>query len=64
MKAMEGTVRRENVREKMVDSVIMIESFRPRDIIRAKVLSLGDSVRSIYLSTAGEELGVMIAQHE
>ena len=48
----------------MVDSVIMIESFRPRDIIRAKVISLGDSIRSIYLSTANENLGVLVAQNE
>lgn len=51
-KALEGTIKKENVREKMIDSVVMIESFKPRDIVRAKVLSLGDSIRSIYLSTA------------
>lgn len=47
----------------MVDSVVMIDSFRPRDIVRSKVISLGDSVRSIYLSTASENLGVLVAQH-
>lgn len=36
----------------MIDSVIMIECFRPKDIVKAKVISLGDSIRGIYLSTA------------
>lgn len=45
----------------MVDSVIMIDSFRPRDIIKAKVLSLGDSLRGMYLTTASENLGVLVA---
>lgn len=63
-KALEGTIKKENVREKMIDSVVMIDSFRPRDIVRARVISLGDSIRSIYLSTASENLGVLIAQHE
>ena len=48
----------------MIDSVVMIDSFRPKDIVKAKVLSLGDSVRSVYLTTASEDLGVLVAQHE
>lgn len=48
----------------MIDSVVMMECFREKDIVRGKVISLGDSIRSIYLSTAGEELGVLIAQNE
>lgn len=47
----------------MVDSVVMIESFKPRDIIKAKVISLGDSLRGIYLTTAAENLGVLVAEH-
>ena len=42
-KAVEGTIRKENVREKMIDSVVMVECFRPRDIVKGKVISLGDS---------------------
>jgi exosome complex component CSL4 len=51
-KNIEGTIRKEHVREKLVDQVVMIESFRPNDIIKAKVISLGDSSRSLYLTTA------------
>ena len=42
----------------------MIESFRPNDIIKARVISLGDSSRSLYLSTASEDLGVLVAKNE
>lgn len=51
-KVLEGAIRKENVREKMIDSVVMIECFKPRDIVKAKVISLGDSLRGIYLTTA------------
>lgn len=44
-----------------VDSVEIYNSFRPGDIVRAQVISLGD-VRSYYLSTAKNELGVILAQ--
>lgn len=42
----------------------MIDSFRPNDIIRAKVISLGDSSRNLYLTTAAEDLGVLVAKNE
>jgi exosome complex component CSL4 len=42
----------------------MIESFKPNDIIKAKVISLGDSSRSLYLTTAAEDLGVVVAKCE
>nr|VVW87927.1 unnamed protein product [Nymphaea colorata] len=42
----------------------MIDSFRPNDIIKAKVISLGDSSRSLYLTTAAEDLGVVVAKAE
>ena len=45
----------------MIDSVVMIDSFRPKDIVKARVLSLGDSIRSVYLTTASEDLGVLVA---
>ena len=63
-KAVEGTIRKENGREKMIDSVVMVECFRPRDIVKGKVISLGDSIRSVYVSTGGEELGVLVAEQE
>eukprot|EP00455_Lapot_gusevi_P000405 TRINITY_DN10190_c0_g1_i1.p1 TRINITY_DN10190_c0_g1~~TRINITY_DN10190_c0_g1_i1.p1 ORF type:complete len:238 (-),score=20.48 TRINITY_DN10190_c0_g1_i1:19-651(-) len=55
-----GKVRREDVRAFEVDAVEIYKSFRPGDIIRAQVISLGDS-RSYYLSTAKNELGVILA---
>ena len=42
----------------------MVDSFRPTDIVKAKVISLGDSARNLYLSTAGEDLGVLVARNE
>jgi exosome complex component CSL4 len=43
------------------DKVKIYTSFRPGDIIRAQVISLGDA-RSYYLSTAQNELGVIFAK--
>lgn len=37
--------------------------FRPGDVVRARVLSLGDA-RSFYLTTAAEDLGVVFARSE
>jgi len=48
----------------MVDQVVMLDSFRPNDIIKAKVISLGDSSRNLYLTTAAEDLGVLLAKNE
>lgn len=39
----------------------MYKCFLPGDVVRAKVISLGDS-RSFYLSTAENELGVILAK--
>jgi exosome complex component CSL4 len=52
--------RREDVRALDIDSVEIFKSFRPGDIIRASVISLGDA-KSYYLSTAQNELGVVLA---
>lgn len=41
----------------------MNESFRVGDILRAAVISLGDE-RNYYVSTAGNEFGVVIAKSE
>ena len=50
-----------DVRATEIDKVVMSDCFRPGDIIRAMVLSLGDS-RSYYLTTAKNELGVVYAK--
>lgn len=42
------------------DKVKIYNSFRPGDIIKAEVISLGDA-RSYILSTAKNELGVIFA---
>ena len=56
-----GMIRQRDVRAFDVDAVEIYKSFRPADIVRAVVLSLGDS-KSYFLSTARNELGVILAQ--
>lgn len=58
-----GIIRKEDVRATKKDLVKMYESFRPGDIVLARVLSLGDS-QSYFLSTAENELGVIYACSE
>jgi exosome complex component CSL4 len=58
-----GVIRREDVRLSEIDKVVMAECFKPGDIVRAKVLSLGDA-RQYYLSTAASEFGVLWAMNE
>lgn len=41
--------------------VEVLSCFRPGDIVRAEVLSVGDA-RSYYLTTAKNELGVVFAK--
>ena len=53
-----GVIRSRDVRSFEIDSVEIYNSFRPGDIVRAQVISLGDA-RSYYLSTAKNELGVI-----
>eukprot|EP00941_MAST-03F_sp_MAST-3F-sp1_P002958 g2958.t1 len=55
-----GVIRRLDIRRVEVDKVKIYESFRPGDIVRAQIISLGDS-RSYYLSTAKPQLGVINA---
>jgi len=43
-----------------VDKVVMYDCFRPGDVVRAEVVSLGDA-RSYHLTTARNELGVVHA---
>jgi exosome complex component CSL4 len=55
-----GTIRQRDVRAFDIDSVELYKSFRPGDLVRAQVLSLGDA-RSYFLSTARNDLGVILA---
>eukprot|EP01122_Echinamoeba_exundans_P017336 TRINITY_DN9117_c0_g1_i1.p1 TRINITY_DN9117_c0_g1~~TRINITY_DN9117_c0_g1_i1.p1 ORF type:complete len:206 (+),score=24.03 TRINITY_DN9117_c0_g1_i1:27-620(+) len=56
-----GTIKSTDVRAAQTDSVEMYKCFRPGDIVRAEVISLGDA-RSYYLSTAKNEYGVIFAK--
>ncbi|GAA5986934.1 hypothetical protein JCM10908_000962 [Rhodotorula pacifica] len=55
-----GIIRSQDVRQTAKDSVKTWSCFRPGDVVRAKVISLGDS-RSYFLSTAANALGVLFA---
>ena len=55
-----GVIRLHDIREFDVDNLEILNCFRPGDVIKAHVLSLGDS-RSVYLSTYGEQFGVIMA---
>ncbi|CAO3627420.1 unnamed protein product [Cunninghamella blakesleeana] len=55
-----GVIRTQDVRATEKDKVKIYNSFRPGDIVKAEVISLGDS-RSYFLSTAKNELGVIFA---
>ncbi|KAI8881263.1 hypothetical protein K501DRAFT_253439 [Backusella circina FSU 941] len=55
-----GAIRTQDVRAAEKDKVKIYNSFRPGDIVKAEVISLGDA-RSYFLSTAKNELGVIFA---
>ncbi|CAG2055442.1 unnamed protein product, partial [Timema podura] len=61
-----GILRKEDVRATEKDRVEMIKCFRPGDIILARVVSFlpMKEVHSYQLSTAENELGVVIAHSE
>ncbi|QSZ37414.1 hypothetical protein DSL72_009512 [Monilinia vaccinii-corymbosi] len=59
----QGLIRVQDVRATEKDKVKIYESFRPGDIVRAVVISLGDQ-QSYFLSTARNELGVIMATSE
>ena len=59
----QGLIRVQDVRAVEKDKVKIIESFRPGDVVRAAVISLGDQ-SNYYLSTARNELGVVLATSE
>lgn len=56
----QGVVRSQDVRSTEKDKVKLADCFRPGDIVKAQVISLGDA-RSYYLSTEGNNLGVIYA---
>lgn len=58
-----GLIRQQDIRATEIDKVKVTESFRVGDVVRARVISLGDE-RSYYLSTARNELGVVMATSE
>jgi exosome complex component CSL4 len=55
-----GVIRIQDVRATEIDKVQLHLCFRPGDLVRAEVISLGDT-RSYFLSTAKNELGVVEA---
>ncbi|KFH46650.1 Exosome complex component-like protein [Hapsidospora chrysogenum ATCC 11550] len=59
----QGLIRVQDVRATEKDKVKIYESFKPGDIVRAQVISLGDQA-NYYLSTASNELGVIMATSE
>lgn len=56
-----GTIRVNDIQVVQGEVVEVYKSFRPGDLIRAEVLSLGDS-RTYYLTTAKPEYGVVLAK--
>ncbi|KAK9466979.1 hypothetical protein V1512DRAFT_238644 [Lipomyces arxii] len=58
-----GIIRVQDVRETEKDKVIMQNCFKPGDLVRAMVISLGDGT-NYYLSTARNDLGVVFAISE
>ncbi|KAG9235231.1 hypothetical protein BJ875DRAFT_279946 [Amylocarpus encephaloides] len=59
----QGLIRVQDVRATEKDKVKIFESFRPGDVVRAAVISLGDQ-SNYYLSTARNNLGVIMATSE
>jgi exosome complex component CSL4 len=55
-----GLIRKEDIRLGATEEVKVHESFRPGDVVLARIISLGDS-RRFFLSTAENELGVIRA---
>ncbi len=49
-----------DIREFETDNLDILDCFRPGDVIKAHVISLGDS-RNVFLSTCGEGYGVIMA---
>ena len=63
MVPLHAVLRKEDVRATEKDTVQMFHCFRPGDIVRARVISLGGS-QAYMLSTAENELGVLMVCSE
>lgn len=59
----QALIRKEDVRAVEKDRVVLEEAFRVGDIVRAVIVSVGDQT-AYYASTAGNELGVVMARSE
>ncbi|XP_034037171.1 exosome complex component CSL4-like [Thalassophryne amazonica] len=59
-----GIIRKEDVRATEKDKVVMYKSFRGGDLVLAKVISLGDVQSNYLLTTAENNLGVLLAYSE
>ncbi|KAL2048218.1 hypothetical protein N7G274_000129 [Stereocaulon virgatum] len=58
-----AVIRKEDVRATEKEKVVTAEGFRVGDVVRGVVISLGDQ-SNYYLSTARNELGVIMAKSE
>ncbi|KAG7661301.1 CSL4 [[Candida] subhashii] len=56
-----GVIRSQDIRATERDKVKVVECFKPGDIVRAMIISLGDG-NNYYLSTARNDLGVVFAK--
>lgn len=56
-----GIILQKDIRLTGGDEVLISDSFRPGDIVKTLVVALGDQ-KSFHLSTARNELGVILAQ--
>ena len=59
----QAVLRKEDIRTHEKDKIVMNDMYRVGDIIRATIISLGDE-RNYYISTAGNEFGVVVATSE
>ena len=57
----QGIIQKKDTRQARTDTVEIYKCFRPGDVVKAKVVSLGEQ-RHYILSTASNELGVVLAQ--
>ncbi|RCK55908.1 Exosome complex component CSL4 [Candida viswanathii] len=58
-----GVIRMSDIRSTERDKLKIIDCFKPGDIVRAVIISLGDG-SNYYLSTARNDLGVVFAKSE
>lgn len=59
----QAVLRKEDIRAYEKDKIVMNDNYRVGDIVRATVISLGDE-RNYYISTAGNDYGVVVATSE